>query len=219
MSTLYQLRMHSNLSSTFFSSSDLSSVLQPESANQSTTPRTFYSLKDKLLHLLFSAIKCETDSNNVQLLLHALMVFVCDIGQYCSVLNHALLYYWPVMISKACCKGTQCRIYFMGAWMFYPSWVNLEINPAKPCLTFSKILLTSADLKRRLWNYHIIITLSQPGYIIQITWILCYHGTIFMICSLVTSLSLRNLQLLCVCMYVCTLYVCVGGGVWKWWES
>ena len=62
---------------------DLSSVLQPESANQSTTPtKTFYSLKDKLLHLLFSAISCETDSNNVQLLLHALMVFVSDIGQW-----------------------------------------------------------------------------------------------------------------------------------------
>ena len=93
VSILYQLRMHNNLSSPFFSSSDLSSVLQPESADQSTTPRTFYSLKDKLLHLLFSAIKCETDSNNVQLLLHALMVFVCDIGQYYSALNHTLLYY------------------------------------------------------------------------------------------------------------------------------
>ena len=74
------LHMHNTVSC---SSSDLSSILQPESGSQSTTPaKTFYSLKDKLLRLLFSAISCETDSNNVQLLLHALMVFVSDIGQW-----------------------------------------------------------------------------------------------------------------------------------------
>ena len=61
--------------------SDLGNILHSDSAESATAKlSTFYSLKDKLVHLMFSAIECETDSNNVQLLLHALTVFVSDIG-------------------------------------------------------------------------------------------------------------------------------------------
>jgi len=42
---------------------------------------TFVSLKDQLLSVLFSAVESERDPVNIQMLLHALMVFMQDIGQ------------------------------------------------------------------------------------------------------------------------------------------
>lgn len=55
----------------------------PSSTHDTTDgpPLTFVSLKDKLLNILFRAVESEKDPVNVQMLLHALMTFMQDIGE------------------------------------------------------------------------------------------------------------------------------------------
>ncbi len=55
----------------------------PSSTHDTTDgpPLTFVSLKDKLLNVLFRAVESEKDPINVQMLLHALMTFMQDIGE------------------------------------------------------------------------------------------------------------------------------------------
>lgn len=51
-------------------------------AGQEGKGKTFYSLRDWMLWLLFSAIEHEEDATNIQLLLHGMLVSLQDIGRW-----------------------------------------------------------------------------------------------------------------------------------------
>lgn len=63
-----------------FSTQEQSSQSSSDTTDAPPPTLTFLSLKDRLLHLLFTAIQTESDPVNVQMLLHGLMVFTQDIG-------------------------------------------------------------------------------------------------------------------------------------------
>ncbi len=67
--------------------SDLRAIL-PELPAPS--PPTFFSLQDRLLSLLFSALQHETDPSNVQMLLHGMLVFIQDIVTYENAVTRML---------------------------------------------------------------------------------------------------------------------------------
>ena len=53
-----------------------------EGSGQEGKEKTFYSLRDWMLWLLFSAIEHEEDTTNIQLLLHGMLVSLQDIGRW-----------------------------------------------------------------------------------------------------------------------------------------
>ena len=59
---------------------------------------TFYSLREWMIWLLFSAIQHERDSKNMQLLLHGILVCLQDIGQWFHTQMYVLSVACPVHI-------------------------------------------------------------------------------------------------------------------------